>query len=82
MGKLDDDLMLSNGKKMAVPKIYPLDAVYDRAEDVPEEVKSNKASAMLPLIGETVASVVQKLVPQIPQIRGEARQRRCRSSDA
>jgi len=46
-GKLDDDLVLSSGEKMAVPKIYPLDAVYDTADDVPDDVKSNKRYAGL-----------------------------------
>ena len=44
-GKLDDDLILSNGMKMEVPKIFPLDATFDVPDDVPEDVKANKRYA-------------------------------------
>src|SRR3954471_11400340 len=35
-GKLDASLVLRDGRKMAFAKIYPLDAEFDRMEDVPE----------------------------------------------
>src|SRR5262247_4190594 len=38
-GKLDDSLVLRDGSRMGFAKIYPLDAEYDRLEDVPAEVK-------------------------------------------
>jgi enoyl-[acyl-carrier protein] reductase I len=41
-GKMADSLKLSNGAAMAFERIYPLDAAYDRMEDVPEEVRENK----------------------------------------
>lgn len=41
-GKLDASLVLANGSKMAFAKIYPLDAEFDRLEDVPAEVKENR----------------------------------------
>lgn len=41
-GKLDESLKLSSGEKMSFAKIYPLDAEYDRLEDVPAEVKDSK----------------------------------------
>jgi len=44
-GKLDDDLILSNGQKMPVPKIFPLDATFDTPDDVPEDVRTNKRYA-------------------------------------
>jgi hypothetical protein len=37
-GKFDDSRKLSNGSLMEFAKIYPMDAVYDNPEDVPEEV--------------------------------------------
>src|SRR4051812_974716 len=41
-GKMDESLTLSNGKKFAFEKIYPLDAAYDTLESVPDDVRSNK----------------------------------------
>lgn len=46
-GKFDEDSILSDGSVMKIEKVYPLDAVYDTAEDVPESVKSNKRYAGL-----------------------------------
>ena len=59
-GKLDDDLILSDGSKMAVPKIYPLDAVFDEPGDVPDDVKK----AVEQQIGEQVAAMRQILESQ------------------
>jgi enoyl-[acyl-carrier protein] reductase I len=41
-GKMADSLRLASGQAMAFERIYPLDAAYDRMEDVPEEVRENK----------------------------------------
>lgn len=41
-GKFDESRVLPDGSLMEITKIYPLDAVYDKPEDVPEDVKSNK----------------------------------------
>ncbi len=41
-GKLDESLTLSNGEKFSFEKIYPLDAEYDRWDDIPPEIRSNK----------------------------------------
>eukprot|EP00922_Rhytidocystis_sp_ex-Travisia-forbesii_P035511 GHVS01052715.1.p1 GENE.GHVS01052715.1~~GHVS01052715.1.p1 ORF type:complete len:299 (+),score=27.18 GHVS01052715.1:137-1033(+) len=41
-GKLDEDMKLPNGSKMNIEKIFALDAVYDKPEDVPAHVKANK----------------------------------------
>ena len=41
-GKLDASLVLRDGTKLAFAKIYPLDAEFDRLEDVPTEVKDNR----------------------------------------
>src|SRR4051812_20943793 len=41
-GKMDESLALSSGGKVAFERIYPLDAVYDRMEDMPEDVRTNK----------------------------------------
>jgi enoyl-[acyl-carrier protein] reductase I len=41
-GKIDESLTLSDGRKMAFERIYPLDAGYDALEDAPAEVRENK----------------------------------------
>jgi len=41
-GKFDASMQLSNGTKLAFEKIYPLDADFDRLEDVPQELKDNR----------------------------------------
>lgn len=44
-GKFDESRMLPDGSLMEITKVYPLDAVYDNPEDVPEDVKANKRYA-------------------------------------
>ena len=56
-GAFDDDSFLSDGRKMTIEKIYPLDAVFDAPEDVPEEVKRNKRYADLG--GFTISEVAK-----------------------
>ena len=41
-GKLDESLTLSDGRKLAFERVYPLDAEFDTAADVPAEVRENK----------------------------------------
>lgn len=41
-GKLDASLAMPDGSKLAFAKIYPLDAEYDRLEDVPQELRDNR----------------------------------------
>src|SRR5215467_619964 len=41
-GKMDESRTLSSGAKLAFEKIYPLDALYDRMEEMPEDVRTNK----------------------------------------
>ena len=44
-GKFDESRKLSDGSLMEFAGIYPLDAVYDTYDDVPEEVRTNKRYA-------------------------------------
>lgn len=37
-GKFDESRKLSDGSLMEITRIYPLDAMFDSPEDVPEEV--------------------------------------------
>jgi enoyl-[acyl-carrier protein] reductase I len=41
-GKMDESRRLSTDELLSFEKIYPLDAVYDTYEDMPEELKTNK----------------------------------------
>jgi enoyl-[acyl-carrier protein] reductase I len=41
-GKLDASLQLRDGRKMTFAKIYPLDAEFDRLDDVPAELRDNR----------------------------------------
>uniref|UniRef100_A0A0G2SJ80 Enoyl-[acyl-carrier-protein] reductase [NADH], chloroplastic n=1 Tax=Salvia miltiorrhiza TaxID=226208 RepID=A0A0G2SJ80_SALMI len=44
-GKFDESRMLPDGSLMEFAKVYPLDAVFDTPEDVPEDIKTNKRYA-------------------------------------
>lgn len=44
-GKFDEARTLSDGSLMEFSKIYPMDAVFDTPEDVPQETKDNKRYA-------------------------------------
>jgi len=58
-GRFDDDLKMSNGEAMAIPKIYPLDAMFDKPEDVDEETRVNKRYAGLS--GYTISEVAERV---------------------
>ncbi|XP_010265894.1 PREDICTED: enoyl-[acyl-carrier-protein] reductase [NADH], chloroplastic [Nelumbo nucifera] len=45
-GKFDESRMLPDGSLMEIARIYPLDAVFDSPEDVPEDVRTNKRYAV------------------------------------
>ncbi|KAK2381405.1 enoyl-[acyl-carrier-protein] reductase [NADH], chloroplastic [Trifolium repens] len=44
-GKFDESRVLPDGSLMEITKVYPLDAVFDNYEDVPEDIKTNKRYA-------------------------------------
>jgi enoyl-[acyl-carrier protein] reductase I len=44
-GKFDESRKLPNGGLLEITKVYPLDAVFDTPEDVPEDIKNNKRYA-------------------------------------
>ncbi|TFJ83343.1 hypothetical protein NSK_005407 [Nannochloropsis salina CCMP1776] len=58
-GKLAEDLKTSTGESWEIAKIYPLDATFDRPEDVPEAVKTNKRYASLG--GYTISEVAKEV---------------------
>jgi enoyl-[acyl-carrier protein] reductase I len=58
-GSFDEDSVLSNGEKMKIEKIYPLDAVFDTPADVPDDVKNNKRYSGLD--GYTISDVADAI---------------------
>lgn len=46
-GKFDESRKLKNGKMLEYLKVYAMDAVFDKMEDVPQEIKENKRYAEL-----------------------------------
>jgi enoyl-[acyl-carrier protein] reductase I len=54
-GKFDEDAILSDGSKMKIAKVYPLDAVFDTPADIPESISTNKRYAGLS--GYTISEV-------------------------
>jgi len=58
-GKFDESRKLSNGKMLEYLKVYPIDAIFDKMEDVPQEVKENKRYAEL--TGYTVSEVAKQV---------------------
>lgn len=65
-GNFDEDSILSDGSKMEIEKIYPLDAVFDTPDDVPEEVQTNKRYAGLD--GFTISEVADAVAEDYGKI--------------
>ena len=65
-GKFDEDSVLSDGSVMKIAKVYPLDAVFDGPEDVPDETKSNKRYAGLD--GYTISEVANAVAADYGKI--------------
>lgn len=58
-GKFDESRKLSDGRLFEYSKIYPIDASFDRPEDVPEEIKENKRYKGLS--GYTLSETAEKI---------------------
>ncbi len=65
-GKFDEARKLSDGRLMEFAKIYPIDAAFDRLEDVPLEVRQNKR--YVDLAGYTVSDVAKQVAADFGQI--------------
>ena len=65
-GKFDESRRLSDGSLMDFTHIYPMDAVFDTPDDVPEDVKSNKRYAGNS--GWTVSEVAERVANDIGNI--------------
>lgn len=60
------DRTLKNGKLLEYSKLYPIDAVFDTMEDVPQEVRENKRYAGL--VGYTISEVAKQVEADFGQI--------------
>lgn len=58
-GKFDANRELSDGSLMEFSKVYPMDAVFDGPEDVPEEIATNKRYAAAAGQGFTITEVAK-----------------------
>lgn len=56
-GKFDESRKLSNGKLLEYSKLYSIDAIFDRPEDVPQETRENKRYAEA--TGYTISEVAK-----------------------
>jgi enoyl-[acyl-carrier protein] reductase I len=65
-GKFDESRKLNNGKLLEYKKLYPMDAVFDRMEDVPQEIQENKRYAGLK--GYTVSEVAEQVAKDFGHI--------------
>lgn len=65
-GKFDASRKLSNGQLFECAKVYPIDAAYDRPEDVPQDVKENKRYAEH--TGYTISEVAEQIKADFGQI--------------
>jgi len=65
-GKFDASRKLSNGNMLEFAKVYPIDAVFDKMEDVPQAIKENKRYA--DLSGYTVSEVAAQVAKDFGHI--------------
>jgi len=59
MGKFDESRKLSDGSLMECETVYPIDAVFDHVEDIPEDILEHKRYK--DLSGYTVSEVAKKV---------------------
>lgn len=58
-GKFDASRTLSDGSLMSFAKVYPLDASFDKLEDVPQEIRENKRYKDVE--GYTISEVAERV---------------------
>jgi len=81
-GKMDESRRLSSGELLTFEKIYPLDAVYDRYDEIPEDVRTNKrykevgdcsigglAERMVAVFGERPVDIVVHSLANGPEVK-------------
>jgi enoyl-[acyl-carrier protein] reductase I len=65
-GKFDESRKLSNGTLMNFAKLYPIDAAFDKREDVPKEILENKRYSGL--AGYTISEVAEAIAKDFGSI--------------
>jgi enoyl-[acyl-carrier protein] reductase I len=65
-GKFDQSRRLKNGQLFKYTEVYPIDAAFDRLEDVPQEVKENKR--YIELQNYTISEVAAKVAEDYGKI--------------
>ena len=68
-GKFDASRKLSNGGMMEFAKVYPMDAVYDTPEEVPEDVSFRRKSGDLRVDHSVSASFKACMLFCLPRCR-------------
>ncbi len=66
LGKFDASRSCTDGRLFEYAKLYPMDAAFDRPEDVPQEIKTNKRYA--DLSGYTLSEVAEAVKNDYGQI--------------
>lgn len=59
LGKFEESRLLEDGSKLTFEKIYPIDAVFDKMDDVPQEIRENKRYKELQ--GYAIADVAEAI---------------------
>lgn len=65
-GKFDESRVLSDGSLMEFSHIYPMDAVFDSPQDVPQDIKENKRYSANE--GYTVSEVAERVKQDIGNV--------------
>lgn len=65
-GKFNESRLLPDGSSFDLAKIYPLDATFDKPEDVPEEIKTNKRYKEV--AGYTISEVTEAIARDFGKI--------------
>jgi enoyl-[acyl-carrier protein] reductase I len=59
LGKFDESRKMKDGKMLEFAKIYPIDAVFDTMDDVPQEIRENKR--YVELTGYSISEVAKQV---------------------
>ncbi|BAE81392.1 enoyl-[acyl-carrier-protein] reductase [Chlamydia felis Fe/C-56] len=66
LGKFDESRKLSDGSLLEIKKVYPMDASFDKPEDVPSDIAENKRYKGIS--GYTISEVVEQVTKDFGHI--------------